>query len=111
MCPFFRDPSTGKEIIYTEAHLELTRVLRECGLEELAHGAHSLRIGGATALGSDPSGCDFIAGCTGLWRSDSRLKYLWSMRERVESAGYSIGRAVGGCLDVHPGPLPTWAWR
>ena len=68
--PLFRNPLTDREISYADSRARLDAALRASGNEALASGLHSLRIGGATALASDPAGGEFVAGCAGLWTSD-----------------------------------------
>ena len=105
LIPLFRNPATGEEITYAESREELSCALRRCGFPALAGQLHSLRIGGATATSNDPLGGDFVTGCMGLWRGESRLRYMHALRERLEAASYSIGRASGGTLAARPGPL------
>lgn len=103
--PLFRDPSTGREVSYEESRDALATHLRSGGYEELASGLHSLRIGGATALASDPCGGEFVAGCAGLWTSDCKYRYIYALREKIEAASYSAGRRSAGSLARRPGPL------
>ncbi len=103
--PLFLNPQTGLEITYNEPREALERILRDSGFGSLGKNKHSLRIGGATALANDEQGGDFVTGCMGLWKGNSRAHYMHALRERLEAAGYSIGRGTGGALAERPGPL------
>lgn len=110
--PLFRDPRPGKngaELSWVDASAELRRVLLACGLAELAHGAHSLRIGGATAAANDPTGGDMVAMFMGFWVSKSRFRYTWALRDRIERTSMSMACGVGGELAVRPGPVAAYA--
>lgn len=106
--PLFRNPDTGREILYAESHQALKCRLIEAGFDELAHGLHSLRIGGATALASDPNGGEFAAGCAGLWVSDCKFKYFYAVRERIEAAAFSAGQRGSDSVARRPGPLSSY---
>jgi len=73
--PLFRDPSTGKSLTVKQIREELRRLMNIIGRDGSMYGAHSLRIGGATALsfsGAPPH----IIKTMGRWRSDAYLRYL-----------------------------------
>jgi len=80
--PLFRDPRTGR--ILTVAFLR--SILRSCmaaiGRDPSVYGAHSLRIGGATALAFLRIPGDQIQ-AAGRWHSGAYLRYLRQTRGRA----------------------------
>jgi hypothetical protein len=105
--PLFRDPRTGRELLYNEAAAELKSLLTRSGFPELASGLHSLRIGGATCAAAQ--GGDYIAGCLGLWSSTTKYTYLYAMRDTLEDTCYKMSRGSSGPLAVRPGPVGSFA--
>ena len=107
--PLFTDPDTGNELSYSDAAHELKSLLHDCGFAELATGLHSLRIGGATCAAAQ--GGDYVAGCLGLWSSNTKYSYLYTMRDTLEDTCFKMSRGVSGPLAVRPGPVSAYAQR
>ena len=78
--PLFRDPTKGHNapITVKAVREELRLLMRAIGLDGSLYGAHSLRIGGATALAAMGASPEVIK-AHGRWRSDAYLRYV---RER-----------------------------
>ncbi len=109
--PLFRDPRTGLELTYEDAARELKRLLLLIGESALAHGLHSLRRGGATAVANDDAGGSLTAGFMGHWASNAKFGYMFALRQKVERAALAIGRAHrdAGPVAVRPGPVNSYA--
>ena len=73
--PLFRHPSSGKAITVAEVRSELRRAMAAVGLDSTWYGAHSLRIGAATALDCGGASEDTIQ-AAGTWSSAAYLRYL-----------------------------------
>ena len=109
--PLFRDPRTNMELTYDCAASELRRLLMMIGEPALASGVHSLRRGGATVVANDDVGGSLTAGFMGHWSSNAKFGYMFALRQKVERAALSIGRAHhdSGPLAVRPGPVCVYA--
>ena len=73
--PLFRDPATGKALTVKAVRADVRLVMDAAGLDGSKYGAHSMRIGGATALASEGAPVDVIK-ASGIWSSDAYLRYL-----------------------------------
>ena len=73
--PLFRNPLTGLALTVDQVRAGLRSCMAALGLDASQYGAHSLRIGGATALASlqAPS---YVIQRLGHWSSDAYLRYL-----------------------------------
>ena len=76
--PLFRDPATNRVITVDSLRSTLRAALSYIGRDGTLYGAHSLRIGGATAMAFVQASAQVIKDC-GRWRSDAYLRYI---RER-----------------------------
>lgn len=79
--PLFRDPS-GRTLSVDSMRVWLRRGLSSLGIDPTLYGAHSLRIGGATAMAYVGAPRD-ITMAAGRWRSDAYLRYLRDRRGDV----------------------------
>ena len=80
--PLFRDPNTGCALRVAHIRSELRRAMYAIGLDGTLYGAHSLRIGGATALAFEGAEENIIK-AAGVWSSDAYLRYLRETGDRV----------------------------
>ena len=93
--PLFRDPATNKPITVAEVREEIRMLMTRIGRDGSIYGAHSLRIGGATALsflGAPPQHIK----CHGRWRSDAYLRYI---REMETQCMFYTGGIFGADVD------------
>lgn len=95
--PLFRDPATGRALTVSAVRMALRSCMATLGLDGTAYGAHSLRIGGATALAFLRAGPATIQQM-GRWRSDAYLSYLRD--RRAEVIGYAVGIAGADVDDL-----------
>ena len=80
--PLFRDPSTGVSLTVSAMRTWLRTCLAAVGRDASLYGAHSLRIGGATAMAWLQAPTD-VTMAAGRWRSDAYLRYLRDRRSEV----------------------------
>ena len=86
--PLFRNPLNGQALTVTQIREELRRIMYLIGRDGSQYGAHSLRIGGATALAFMRVPPDQIK-AHGRWKSDAYERYV---RERASQyMGYANG--------------------
>ena len=90
--PLFRNPRTGSILFVDEVRSRLRRCMSAIGLDGSTYGAHSLRIGGATALAWWRAGPSVIQDL-GHWRSDAYLRYVRSRRSEVDQWTQRIASA------------------
>lgn len=108
--PLFRDPETGREILYADVCAFLGYWLTRAGYAELTTGTHALRAGGATSIANMRSDGQLLSGMMGHWASSSQYLYIWAMQPRLEEAARTIGRPTAAPLDVLPsGPVGCFA--
>ena len=81
--PLFRDRSTGKVITVDAVREELRRLMGLLGRDASVYGAHSLRIGAATAL-AFLGAPEHVIKALGRWRSDAYLLYIRDSRTEAE---------------------------
>jgi hypothetical protein len=86
--PLFRDPRTGAVLTVSKVRDELRVLMCAIGRIGAWYGAHSLRIGGATAMAFLGAPTHIIK-TSGRWRSDAYLAYVRS--SRMEHYFYSDG--------------------
>lgn len=77
--PLFRDPRTGRILTVTYIRSSLRSCMTAIGRDATVYGAHSLRIGGATALAFLHIPGDQIQ-AAGRWHSGAYLRYLRQTR-------------------------------
>ena len=80
--PLFRDPRTGGILNVTYIRQMLRACMTAIGRDPSVYGAHSLRIGGATALAFLRVPGDQIQ-AAGRWHSGAYLRYLRQTRQRA----------------------------
>ena len=80
--PLFRHPTSGDAIKVSEVRTELRRAMAAVGLDASWYGAHSLRIGAATALQCGGASDNVIKAC-GTWTSEAYLRYLRETSDAV----------------------------
>ena len=80
--PLFRHPTSGDAIKVSEVRTELRRAMAAVGLDASLYGAHSLRIGAATALQCGGASDNVIKAC-GTWTSEAYLRYLRETSDAV----------------------------
>ena len=80
--PLFRDPRTGGILTVTYIRSMLRSCMAAIGRDATVYGAHSLRIGGATALAFLGVPGDQIQ-AAGRWHSGAYLSYLRQTRGRA----------------------------
>ena len=80
--PLFRHPATNKAITVSEVCSELRRAMSAVGLDAAYFGAHSLRIGAATALDCGDAPVSLIK-AMGTWTSEAYLRYLRETSDKV----------------------------
>ena len=84
--PLFRNPMSGKALTISQLRAQIQTWMSGLGLNKSNYGAHSLRIGGASAV--------FAAGCCdptviktlGRWSSDAYLLYVRQNRHKAYEA-------------------------
>ena len=82
MTPAFRDPRTGLAITVDQMRECLRNIMSAIGLNGDRYGAHSPRIGGATAMFAEDA--DELAIKTmGVWSSDAFMAYLRGHAPRI----------------------------
>jgi len=80
--PLFRDPSNGKAITTAQLRTFVRAWMRSIGLDPAKYGAHSLRIGGATAMFA--AGADELPiKIQGRWSSDIYILYVRFSKTRA----------------------------
>ena len=77
--PLFRDPATNKILTVDGLRSSLRTILSNIGRDGSAYGAHSLRIGGATAMAFCQASAEVIKD-VGRWNSDAYLRYIRECR-------------------------------
>ena len=82
--PLFRDPATNKILTVDGLRASLRAILSNIGRDGTAYGAHSLRIGGATAMAFCQASAEVIKD-VGRWRSDAYLRYIRECRGQYMS--------------------------
>ena len=94
--PLFRDPTRGGSIFTVDMVREELRAMM-CGIgrDGSLYGAHSMRIGGATALAFLGAAPDAIK-AHGRWRSDAYLRYV---RERERQCMFYTCGICGADVD------------
>lgn len=80
--PLFRDPATNASLAVSQLRSVLRVWLTDIGLPGPMYGAHSLRIGGATAF-FEAGGDKLEIQTQGRWDSDAYLAYLRAAEGRV----------------------------
>ena len=88
--PLFRDPASNAILTVTAVRTTLRRCMSAIGQDGSAYGAHSLRIGGATAMAWLQYPRDAIM-TRGRWRSDAYLRYI--RERRVDDRRFAAGIA------------------
>ena len=86
--PLFRDPSTGKALTVAKIREELRALMRSIGRDGSLYGAHSLRVGGGTALGYLNAPEQSIK-LHGRWHSNAYVRYVRS--RETEYMQYTAG--------------------
>ena len=94
--PLFRDPTNGGRTFTVDAVREEIRALM-CGIGRVGtlYGAHSMRIGGATALAFLGAAPEAIK-AHGRWRSDAYMRYV---RERERECMFYTRGICGADVD------------
>ena len=93
--PLFRDPATNQILTVASVRECLRSCMVAIGRDPTVYGAHSLRIGGATALAwLRVPGEDIQA--AGRWHSDSYMRYI---RERRSQAMAQLAAVAGADTD------------
>jgi hypothetical protein len=77
--PLFRDPATNTIITVDGLRASLRAILSNIGRDGSTYGAHSLRIGGATAMAFCQASAEVIKD-VGRWNSDAYLRYIRECR-------------------------------
>ena len=80
--PLFRDPATGRILTVSFVREKLRACMAAIGRDGSSYGAHSLRIGGVTALAWWRAPGSVIQD-HGRWRSDSYLRYVRARRAEM----------------------------
>ena len=88
--PLFRVPATNEILSVGGVRVCLRRCMAAIGLDGSSYGAHSLRIGGATAMAWLQYPREAIM-TRGRWRSDAYLRYI--RERRVEDRRFAAGIA------------------
>lgn len=88
--PLFRVPSTNAILTVAAVRTQLRRCMSAIGQDGSAYGAHSLRIGGATAMAWLQYPREAIM-TRGRWRSDAYLRYI--RERRLEDRRFAAGVA------------------
>ena len=79
--PLFRNPATNEILTVAFIREQLRACMAAIGREPAVYGAHSLRIGGATALAFSGVPGEQIQ-AAGRWHSDAYLRYLRESRSQ-----------------------------
>ena len=82
--PLFRDPATNSILTVSEVRGTLRRQMAAIGRDGSVYGAHSIRIGCATALAFLKAPITAIK-AMGVWKSDAFLNYTRSCRTQYMS--------------------------
>ena len=90
--PLFRNPRTNAILYVDEVRARLRRCMAAIGRDSSVYGAHSLRIGGATALAWWRAGPAVIQDL-GHWRSDAYLRYVRCRRAEADQWTQRIASA------------------
>ena len=77
--PLFRDPATNTILTVDGLRASLRAILYNIGRDGSTYGAHSLRIGGATAMAFCQASAEVIKD-VGRWNSDAYLRYIRECR-------------------------------
>jgi len=77
--PLFRDPATNSILTVDGLRASLRAILSNIGRDGSTYGAHSLRIGGATAMAFCHASAEVIKD-VGRWNSDAYLRYIRECR-------------------------------
>jgi hypothetical protein len=77
--PLFRDPATNTILTVDGLRASLRAILSNIGRDGSTYGAHSLRIGGATAMAFCQASAEVIKD-VGRWNSDAYLRYIRECR-------------------------------
>ena len=77
--PLFRDPATNTILTVDGLRASLRAILSNIGRDGSTYGAHSLRIGGATAMAFCHASAEVIKD-VGRWNSDAYLRYIRECR-------------------------------
>ena len=93
--PLFRIPSTNKILTVTQLRNEIRFLMSSLGLDGSLYGAHSLRIGGATALAFLGALPEQIK-AHGRWKSDAYMRYV---RERERQCIFYTSGICGADVD------------
>ena len=90
--PLFRNPITGSVLTVAFMRARLRACMTAIGRDASLYGAHSLRIGGATAMAwLNAPGPAIMA--SGRWRSDAYLCYIRECRAQAEQFVAQIASA------------------
>jgi hypothetical protein len=107
MTPLFRDPATNAILTVSSLRTMLRACMSAIGRDASLYGAHSLRIGGATALAWLKAPGEHIQ-AAGRWHSDAYLRYLRDTKDlalsylaRVASADTDDFEADYVAIDAH----------
>ena len=87
--PLFRDPATNKILSIETMRADVRRCMSAAGRDGSLYGAHSCRIGGATAMNFEHAPAETIK-AAGAWSSDAYLAYLRACGKDVLSIGQAI---------------------
>lgn len=90
--PLFRRATTGKAITLVQVRSDLKRAMEAVGLDGSWYGAHSLRIGGGTAMYHEKAPPDVIK-AAGVWSSDAYLRYLRECEDSTLDYGLKVCNA------------------
>jgi hypothetical protein len=82
--PLFRDPLSGSILTVSSMRSELRRLMAAIGRDSSVYGAHSCRIGCATAMAFLQAGGETIKDC-GRWKSNAYLRYIRECRREYNS--------------------------
>jgi hypothetical protein len=82
--PLFRDPATNRILTVDGIRASLRAILSNIGRDGSTYGAHSLRIGGATAMAFCQASAEIIKD-VGRWNSDAYLRYIRECRGQYMS--------------------------
>jgi hypothetical protein len=90
--PLFRDPSTGRPLQYQQINQLVKRLMAAVGEPEEQFSAHSLRIGGATALFAAGAN-ETVIRTMGRWSSDMHRLYVRACFEQCCAWTVAAGSA------------------
>jgi hypothetical protein len=82
--PLFRDPRTNAALTVDGVRRAVRRAMGAVGLDPAKYGAHSLRIGGATAMDFEGVGAADIK-AAGVWSSDAYLRYVRETQKAIRN--------------------------